>query len=68
MNVDLWDLRIGDALELASGVIASVLLPTEDGRWVLVSYEAFPDSPGLVGQTDLVSDTEIRGVFRSSMN
>lgn len=68
MAIELWDLRVGDVVELGQGILASILLPTEDGRWVLVSYEAFPDSPELVGQTDLVSEAEIARVFRSSTN
>jgi len=66
--IDLWDLRVGDALELRSGVIASVVLPTEDGQWVPVKYERFERRPEMVGGTDLVSEAEIARGFRSTAN
>ena len=59
----LWDLRIGDVLDLRSGVMASVMMPTEDGEWILVKYLSFGTRLELAGQTDLVTAEEIAGVF-----
>jgi hypothetical protein len=67
MFVDLWDLRTGDVLDLASGGRASVLSPTEDGEWILIRYLASRRLE-LVAQSDLVNAAEVVGLISSARN
>ena len=64
--VSLWDLRIGDMLELASGVFASVEMPTEDGEWILVRYVHGGSRLELVGQTDIAAAFEVTAVLSNT--
>lgn len=57
--MDLFDLNPGDRVRLAGGVIAEVVSPTEDGRWIKVRYVEAHTDPPLVGTEDLCSDGEI---------
>lgn len=64
---NLWNLRIGDVLDLASGERASVLSPTEDGEWILIRYLASRRLE-LVAQSDLASAADVVGVNSSARN
>lgn len=64
---DTWN-RIGDILELRNGSRAEVMLPTEDGQWVLVRYLSGGKRLELVGRTDLTHADEIFGVLSSARN
>ena len=59
--MDLYDLKPGDRVRLAQGrIIAEIVAPTEDGRWIKVRYVESPDEPNLVGTEDLCTDDEIK--------
>jgi hypothetical protein len=57
--MNLSDLEPGDQVRMAEGIVAEVIRPTEDGRWILVRYVESPDDPGLVGTEDLCSEDEV---------
>ena len=59
MELNIWGLRPGERITLDSGVVAEVIAPTEDGRWIRVKYLDAPDSPDLVGTEDLCATEEI---------
>jgi multisubunit Na+/H+ antiporter MnhF subunit len=61
MTVSLYDLRIGDHVRLAAGLVAEILSPTEDGKWIRVRYVESAADPELVGTEDLCSEDEIEG-------
>jgi len=60
--MNLYDLKPGDRVRVRSDsadITAEVVLPTEDGRWILVRYVESPGSPELVGTQDVCSDDEV---------
>ena len=59
MEIGLWDLTLGERINLDSGVVAEVVAPTEDGMWILVKYIDAPESPEIIGMEDLCSSDEI---------
>ena len=59
MEIGLWDLTLGERINLESGVVAEVVAPTEDGMWILVKYIDAPESPEIIGMEDLCSSDEI---------
>ena len=58
--MDLHDLKPGDRVRLEGGIVAEVVAPTEDGRWIKVRYIKSPDDPALVGTEDVCSEDEIQ--------
>jgi hypothetical protein len=61
MKVGLYDLAIGDRVRLIGGLIAEIVSPTEDGRWIRVRYVESPADPQLVDTEDLCAEEEIEG-------
>ena len=57
--MNLHDLKPGERVRLAEGVIAEITHRTEDGRWIRVRYVESPKEPSLVGTEDLCSEDEI---------
>ncbi len=57
--MDFHDRTPGNHVRLDGGIVAEVVAPTEDGRWIKVRYVESPDHPALVGTEDLCSGGEI---------
>ncbi len=55
----LTEFKTGDIVRLTGGLVAEVVAPTEDGRWVRVRYISAPMRPELEGTEDLSSDYEV---------
>jgi hypothetical protein len=57
--MNLYDLKPGDRIRTVEGIVAEVVKPSEDGRWILVRYVESRDDPNLVGTEDLCSEEEL---------
>ncbi len=68
MLSDLWNVRVGDVLELGESILGVVLAATEDGEWIPVRYVSSRRRLELVGQTDLAHVDEVQAVFSFAHN
>ena len=57
--MDLSALKPGDRLRTVDGDIVQVVAPSEDGRWVRVTYVQSAGDPHLVGTEDLCAEDEL---------
>lgn len=61
--MDLWELRVGMQVRLATGAIGKVVSSTEDGQWIRVRYLQSALSPALVNTEDLCSADEVVAIL-----
>jgi hypothetical protein len=61
-TVIIRDLPVGTKVRLRSKAIAEVTANPRDGGWLFVKFMEFPDSPGRVGEDDMVFCTDVLSV------